>query len=156
MQAWITNILPQMSNLMRLESVVCYIGQDGGPPIIKTSSLASQNGSETQTVVPQNTAYLIRKRTDAAGRRGRGRIYLPGVREDQVDAVGVVTTAKVGSFNTSFAAWRTALVTAVGARHYPPVILHRSEGAGIEPAPTPVVTLVCDARVATQRRRLRR
>jgi len=42
-----------------------------------------------------------------------------------------------------------------GTSAYPPVVLHRSEGAGVEPAPTPILSFQAESKIATQRRRLR-
>jgi hypothetical protein len=138
-----------------LEQVVTYAGNDG-PPFVNVSSLAKIAGTQTPAVVPQNTAYLIRKRTDLAGRRGRGRMYVPGVSEADSGATGMVLASAVTAWQTAFNNWFNDLTVTVGNRFYPPAVLHRSEGIGVEPLPTLVTSFVVDSRVATQRRRLRR
>ncbi len=143
-----------MQNPYTFSHVVAYIGNDG-PPTVRTSTLAPAAGAGGSSVVPSNTAYLIRKRTDLAGRRGRGRFYLPGVPESVVNEVGDLTPAQQTAGQATVDAWYGLLATAVGARLYPPAVLHRSEGAGIEPLPTLVTKFVMEKRVATQRRRMR-
>lgn len=155
MTAFGDNIMPQLNANYELQGVTCYIGQDAPSSLIATSSLPAVAGSKGTDAVPQNTAYLVRKRTDLAGRRGRGRMYIPSVIDTEVDDQGRLTTASQLSWTTSLDNWMADLTTAVGARLYPPVVLHRSEGIGVEPLPTPVQSFVIDPVVATQRRRLR-
>lgn len=143
-----------MASVYTLTGVTVYVGNDG-PPSVFTSTVAPSTAVGGGTCVPPNTAYLIRKRTDLAGKRGRGRFYLPGVREDQVDNVGNVLPATQTVLNTALESWHDYLTGGTGARLYPPVVLHRSEGIGVEPPPTPITTFVTDGKVATQRRRLR-
>lgn len=143
-----------MSNDYTLEFVAAYIGQDG-PTLVTISDVSPIPGTSSDAVVPQNTAYLVRKRTDLGGRRGRGRFYLPGVSEAGVDAVGALGTAHRDALQTAVDDWYDFLTAGVGARLYPPVVLHRSEGIGTEPAPTPITSFVVESKVATQRRRLR-
>ncbi len=150
-----TKVVEQlMSNAYQLREVVVYEGTDG-VPLVSVSSLAPYFGTGVSPVIPQNSAYLIRKRTDLAGRRGRGRMYLPSVIETVVDAKGDLTIAWRGTVQEKFNDWYTALTTAGTGGTFPPAVLHRSEGAGFEPPPTLVTTFVVDQRIATQRRRLR-
>lgn len=150
-----TNIVtPLMSDEYTLEYVATYIGQDG-PTLVNLSDETPVTGTVTASIVPQNTAYLIRKRTDLGGRRGRGRMYLPGVLENDVDSVGGLSTTITVPLQAGFDAWYDDLTAMVGGRLYPPVVLHRSEGIGAEPPPTPVTRFVVENKVATQRRRLR-
>lgn len=153
--AFASNLMPSMSNEYTLEAVTSYVGQDGGPPLVVGSSASAVVGGSADLVLPQNCAYLVRKRTDAAGRRGRGRMYIPGVDESNVDERGNILPAHVAAWQTAFNNWLDDLTTAVGARLYPPVVLHRSEGIGVEPPPTPVTSFVVESIIATQRRRLR-
>lgn len=148
-------VMPNASTVTTLQGVTVYVGQDGGPPLVLTSSSVPVSGPNSAQLVPQNTAVLVRKRTDAAGRRGRGRFYFPEVGEESVDNVGNLSSASLASWQAAFDAWHEYLTAGVGARLYPPVILHRSEGIGAEPPPTPITRMVVDERVATQRRRLR-
>ncbi len=153
--AMVPGMIPVISSAYTLTHVTLYIGQDGGPTVVHESTSEPVEG-EAGTPCPPNTAVLIRKRTDLAGRRGRGRFYIPGVAESIVEANGNLTAP-------GKAAWDEAVVdfysrvnnVDIGAVAYPPVVLHRSEGIGVEPIPTPISLFAVEAKVATQRRRLR-
>lgn len=137
-----------------LDNVTVYLGQDG-PTLVNISDQPAEVGGGSFNVQPPNVAYLIRKRTDLGGRRGRGRFYMPCVSESTVDAVGNVSTTAQTNIQTALDDWMTALTDTIGSRLYPPVVLHRSEGIGTEPPPTPITRFTIDSKVATQRRRLR-
>lgn len=154
--AWVDNILPSISDDYTLSHVTLYVGQDGGPPLVVDSTLSNSTGGLSNAPLPQNCAHLVRKRTDSSGRRGRGRLYIPGVPEGEVDSAGNLSTVYRDAMTTSANGLLTDLETGVaGLPATPMVILHRSEGIGTEPPPTPVVTMVCETKIATQRRRLR-
>ena len=152
---WATHIISQLSQPTTLIGVDVYVGQDGPDPLVVVSGEDPVSGPNTNNLAPQNCAILVRKRTDAAGRRGRGRLYLPEVAEAVVDNVGNLSTSYRDDIQAAFDAWYEELTAGVGFRLYPPVVLHRSEGAGEEPPPTPIQSLVVEGRIATQRRRLR-
>lgn len=154
--AFAANWMSEMSNQYKLVSCTSYVGQDGGSPAVYVSTLGPYPGENSGSVVPQNTAYLIRKRTDVAGKRGRGRFYLPGVRESVVDQAGNVHPDQVTAINLAASNWYDDLTSSPGLTYYPPYVLHRSEGIGIEPAPSAITSFRCENIVATQRRRLRR
>lgn len=154
---WKTEPLVLMSNQYTSVGVDVYIGQDGGPPLVANSTTVSATGGATGGPLPQNCAALVRKRTGAAGRRGRGRMYWPGVAEGDVGPTGVLTEALRTSLQNRYAAWLALLVASpAGSGPVPPVILHRAEGTGVEPPPTVITAFQVDTRVATQRRRLRK
>lgn len=141
-------------NVYSFVGVTAYIGQDG-PTLVVPSTQAATTGPATSVSLPQNSSWLIRKRTDLGGRRGRGRMYLPGIAESNVDHAGNINAGNVTFAQAAFDGWYDFLTGGVGARLYPPVVLHRSEGAGVEPAPTPVTMFTVESKIATQRRRLR-
>ena len=107
-------------------------------------------GSTTSPVVSPNVAALIKKNTAAGGRTGRGRMYMPGIPEGQVNSDGVMVSAFREAITNELGTFRLGLETA----GIPMALLH---GAG-SPVSTPIAItgLVCDTKVATQRRRLRR
>lgn len=134
------------------------IGQDGGPPVIAESS-QSAAGGYGGAPLPQNCALLVKKRTGLAGREGRGRIYQPGIPENQVDAVGALDSTALADGTAAWSGYLSALSAAAGGAisgpPVPMVLLHTDPQAGVTPGPTPVTSLVVDSRIATQRRRLR-
>lgn len=146
-----------INNAYALTGVSLYVGQDGGPPAVFESTEAEAPFTLTGNALPQNCAVLMRKRTSLAGRRGRGRCYIPGILEASVDSKGLIAPASVDAWQASADQWMDWLDgTEPGSVAYPPVVLHRSEGIGEEPPPTPVLLFQIDEILATQRQRLRR
>lgn len=151
-----TNIMPL------LNQIITHVGteirwQNAAPPADPLVGFAASgvNGDATDAgVVPQNTAFLMHKRSSFPGRSGRGRCYLPAVAEADVNNVGVVRSAVVTAFNAAFEDWRTDI--AASASFLFMAILHDSAGAAAADAPRPVASINLDGVVATQRRRLRR
>jgi hypothetical protein len=104
-------------------------------------------GSGTATPPPINTAMLVSKQTGIAGRKYRGRCFVPwGVAESSVDSVGVITSGTVASMQTSWDNTVIALTTA----GVPLVLLH-SDGS----TPTSVIGVRVEARCGTIGRRMR-
>lgn len=155
MEAWIDSIGSGYNLDTSVTGVTVYVGGGSGGTEVYTSSLSPFTGPNSNALVPQNTAILIRKRTDLAGKRGRGRLYIPEVPEGSVDAVGTLVPADRAAWQARASALLANLTTAEPGWNLPMVVLHRSEGAGVEPPPTPVLNLVVESKVATQRRRLR-
>lgn len=127
--------------------VTLYVGQDGGPPTV-FENVTPVVGTNAGPALPPNCAFLVQKRSASAGRRNRGRMFMPagvGVGEDSVPATGVMLEAQ-----------RIVLQTRVNAWTDPTdhVIFHDSETVGAG-APVPITLFVLQARLATVRRRLR-
>lgn len=129
--------------------------QDAAPPAPPEIGVYSNTvvGGNPQGAIPQNTAYLVHKRTALGGRSGRGRFYLPGVGESVIDGTGVLDPATKAVFQTRLTQFLTDLEASPNIAGM--VLFHDSLGAGAALPPTPVTSLVIDNRCATQRRRLR-
>ncbi len=82
-------------------------------------------------------------------------MYVPGIGEASVDHLGALTTAARNGLQGNVSAFWNDLAGPGALVPLPPVILHRSEGIGVEPVPTPILQFVVDLRIATQRRRMR-
>lgn len=151
------NVMPALTNDYTFTGVTLYVGQDGGPPLVVTSVNSDVPGAGSASGLPQNCAMLWRKRTDLAGRRGRGRIYLPGLEEGLVNEAGIIESVALAAFQAQADAWYAALNDdLISTGPYTPVVLHRSEGIGVEPPPTVITLFEVDELIATQRGRLRR
>jgi hypothetical protein len=123
------------------------------------------NGAAAASVgaVP-SVAYLIRKNT-ANRPRGRsdGRIYLPGVPEDQVDNAGVLSSAQRNNVVTGIDAFYAGVTdNPIGSdvNRWLVVLettpLSRAPGTqSVTVGSRRVTSLTVDQKVATQRRRLR-
>jgi hypothetical protein len=124
------------------------VGQPSGLPITYEGTQAPVVGTNAGPPLPPNSAFLVRKRSALGGRPHRGRMYLPagiGVGEDSVPATGVMLEAQRSVLQT-----RVNAAFGVGDK----VILHDSLTPGAL-TPTLITALTLEARLATQRRRLR-
>jgi hypothetical protein len=117
-----------------------------GDAVSITRSVSIGGGEPTSAAPPQVT-YLLQKITGFAGRKNRGRMYLPGVSETHVGPNGQITGAKL----TELAGLAAAALSNWATNGAELVILHT------DPAdtPRPVVELSPSTLSATQRRRLR-
>lgn len=148
-------VMAGFPTVVSLASTTVYL-QSSAPPADPVIGVAvgTVAGTDARAVVPQNTAYLVHKRSAVAGRAGRGRLYLPGVAEAAVNAVGQVDPGQVSGYQALLTTWLAAIASALASDGM--VVLHDSDGAYSAASPYPVTSLVMDNRVATQRQRLRR
>ena len=147
-EGWDAEIAPWISDGFELTSVLVKYGPDATGPSIEIG--ASVNGEHAGVGAPPNVAYLLKKITADGGRAGRGRLYVPGVPEAQVDSAGLLTSTVRNGLDAGWEAFAAAFVAeAIGF-----VVLHQ-DGSPIS-TPSPITSLVVDNRVATQRQRLRR
>lgn len=124
---------------------------------------AGTGGATYANPLPQNCALLVHKRTATGGRRGRGRIYMPWVNEQNVDANGVIATTQLATYQTAWSGILTdlnALDTGTagdfGDTFAHMFVLHSPKGGVSGGPPSQVTALQCDSTIATQRRRLRK
>lgn len=133
-----------MSTGVSHQSVLLKYGPNVTGPQFEHAGIGT--GTANSPMAPPNTAWLIRKRTALGGRANRGRCYIPGVLEQQVNEGGQVLSPTLADLQTAANDWLAGLTTL----EMPMVILHTSSSD-----PTEVSSLVADPLVATQRRRLR-
>jgi hypothetical protein len=149
-----TTIVPLLSNRAHLvkTTVVMQLGAN------KESGEQFSTGPVAGTATPQlmvsNVAVLIRKKTSLAGRKHRGRFFMPGAGNDINDAANdqdAMTSAKLATWQTAFTAFYDGLKDSSDGDPLHAVILH--------PPPDNTVTAIdsfdVQARLATQRGRLR-
>ena len=163
-EAWRDQVMPLLTDDVTLDEVVVKLGPDDVGPT--ASSAYSTAGTIVTENTPPNTAYLVKKTSNLGGRRGRGRIYIPGVDETKVTSDGRLEATKLGQLQTAMDAFEGEVALA----GFPLMILHnpatiwvledgqprREPTADPIPVPTPVLDLIVQSTVATQRRRLRR
>jgi len=118
------------------------VGQDGGPPVT-IEEPRSVIGTENAIGPPNNCALLIKKVTGLGGRKGRGRMFLP------VFNFGGDNFLANGNLGGGV---KTTMDTALAGllADFDWVLLHSDSTP-----PTPITALVCDPKLATQRRRMR-
>lgn len=112
--------------------------------------LGPETGFLSGALLPANTAWLIQKLTGFAGKKNRGRCFLPAVPAATPQGINpnLVDTAQLASMQTQWDDFRTGLVTA----DLLPVILHQQ---GVADPPRMVTQFVVSPRFATQRGRMR-
>lgn len=140
---WGTNF-----TLLGVELVAGTQTQGKGPYLSFHSDLAAVAGTSAAKRSPNNTAALVRKDTSTPGRRGRGRMFLPGWIPDaniaengNIDSA--VRTTRQGLLNT----WHARLLT----DGLDPVLFHDTAPE----APSAVNSFTLAPKMATQRRRMR-
>jgi hypothetical protein len=104
-------------------------------------------GGLAQGAGPQE-AWLGIKQTGVGGRKFKGRFYLPGVPEANVNSGGFLTGSEPADMQAQVDEWLAALA----ADELGPYLLHEDVGTD----PTLIVTVSVETLIATQRRRLRR
>jgi hypothetical protein len=153
MKPVVQQMLPNAATL--LKTSVALSGGVGVDPGTAERVDPQAGGRVGSTLLTQNTAWLIKKTTAVGGRRNQGRWFVPGVPDVSVNDVGAVNAAEVTNWNTALETYVNAL--SAGGVVDDLVILHgQGTGGGGPLAPTVIIEMRCDLRVATQRRRLRR
>jgi hypothetical protein len=146
---WLLNsgLYQSVANDVAVTSVLCKFGPNNtGPSFLEVANEPGSGG----TGGPPNTAFLVHKQTSLGGRAGRGRFFLPGVPEAVVNSNGLLTSGTATAVNNRL----SDFIGEMTASGVVPVVLH-NEGSPIV-IPTAITAMTCDAKVATQRRRLRR
>lgn len=108
----------------------------------------STGGATAHTAATPNVAFLFHKQTGNGGRAERGRWYLPGVSEQDVDAVGVVVGSKLTELAANLGNYLDGLTT----NHFAPFLLHNDP---LRP-PSAITQIAISPLAATQRRRMRK
>ena len=146
--AWVNaDISLSLSSDVDLAEVMVKFGPDAtGPSAVVTKV----DGGAAATPASPNTAILVKKVTALGGRAGRGRMFIPGVPEAQVDAGGNIDNGWLANLQTAIDDFAASMEVA----GWSPALLH-GVGSPIT-EPTSITGLVADPKVATQRRRLRR
>src|ERR1700754_1074391 len=102
---WRDNILPLQTSDLALTGCMVKHGPNAtGPTGIY---LATEPGEGPASASPSNCALLVRKITAAGGRTGRGRMYVPGLSDTQIDPGGAIDVATVAEYQVAFGALQT-------------------------------------------------
>jgi hypothetical protein len=124
-----------------------------GGELVVAEKVATVAGANAPPILPSNNTFLVKKRTVEGGRANRGRWYLPGVREGSVDDLGVIAPATVSSISSKCEEYRTTV--AASGLTASLCLLHSPRPLNAQPAPTVITQMICDGKIATQRRRIR-
>lgn len=154
-QNWMNTVGIFLSADVRMTGVRLTVGQDG-PDNLTIFVPMEIVGPASYDMLPQNCALLVQKQTPQPGRKGKGRLYIPGVlQENKVNAVGGIDGTFLTDFQTQLDAFLTIMNEGEpGLDPLPLYLLHNNYGAAT-PLPSSIVALVGQSTIATQRRRLR-
>ena len=143
---------PLTNNALTLDRVTLAVGDDGpggsvdsdAPPIPMTSGA---------TFGPVAQCVIARKITNTLGRRGRGRMFLPGtISGGNVDENGNLSAGIITSFTNALNGFVSGLQTGFAVEYAtPPVLLHT-----VAPVtPTPIESMVPSSVLGWVRGRIR-
>lgn len=151
---YVDHILPVLCSSVRVRSasfidLSSSSGQTG--EVVPTATGTALIGGVTTEALPPQVAYLAR--LGGVSDRGvrNGRMYLPGVRKDEVDDRGDVSGTVVTTVQTAVTAFISGVLAAAGG---PLLIVHNPSGGTV--TTTEVLGSVVETPTATQRRRLKR
>lgn len=145
---WVSTVHQRMSSAVELVLTTMRMPTESGDVTLEHSS--ASGGFLSGDIAPPNAAYLVQKRTGFAGKKNRGRMYLPSVLMSSLTSnrSDLVAVGPLGALQTQLDAF-LALLEADSTFM---VILHQE---GIADAPRRVTSLLAVERLATQRGRLR-
>jgi hypothetical protein len=146
--AWVDNMIPRQVNTVTLSNTHVKFGPNATGPAADAGSPTAGGGGNPG--ISTQVAALVHKTTLFGGHAGRGRMFVPGLMESDVNQAGVLDSGTLGAWQTSV----DGLLSDLGTALLIPVLLH---GVG-SPLSTPstITDFTVDSTVATQRRRLRR
>ena len=147
--AWNGTIRTVQSNQVTLDEVYVKAGPNATGPDGSFPSGAS--GAIGGNCSPPSVAVLVRKSTATGGKRGRGRMYWPGVPEDYINSAGELPSGSLSAWQTQATAFRQYILDSL----LPPVLLH-SPGISVVPAPLDITAFTVLGVAGTQRQRMRR
>lgn len=135
---------PSLTTGTNLEATRVKFGPNSTGPFATFSE--QYTGLNPDQGLPPNTAALLKKQTASGGRSGQGRMFLPGLTEAQVAGNGDWLSGYLATLQTQASDWLTAIEGITTGMF----LFHTASSD-----PTKVTGLGVDAKVATQRRRLR-
>lgn len=143
---------PETSSALTLDRVTLTVGDDG-PGGSVDSSTAPTAMTRSGTYPPTACSAIARKVTNVLGRRGRGRMFLPGVlSESEIDQDGTVAATRRTSLDAALANFYELLDEGDGGQFpLPPFLFHTQAPAD----PTPIVQLTVSDLVGWIRGRIR-
>jgi hypothetical protein len=162
--AWGNRIMPQLANSCAMTTVS---GKDLSTQEGDSVELggAQVNGSLVGEIGPPQVTALIQKVTALGGRSRRGRLYLSGVRDVDVDGgMGVLVAGYRTALQNAFSSFLGDIQAIGGTSDEQMVVVSRYKGVDVDGKPiarpaglvTPITALLVTQSIATQRDRNRR
>lgn len=151
MLSYASNMAAITDNDLVLDHVTLAVGSDG-PGGSVDSSLTPIPMTSSGTFGPVAIAVLARKVTNELGRRGRGRMFLPGTNlESGTEPDGSITSGYRTSIQSGIDGFMDDLVAGTGYVPAEPVLLHSAAPTD----PTPITRLAITDIVGVVRGRIR-
>ena len=82
----------------------------GAAPLVWDDTGTEAGIAGASVYSPPSVSYVVSKRTNIGGRAFRGRMYLPGVQEGDVDEAGIIAGARVNTTQATLDALKVALL----------------------------------------------
>lgn len=158
-QSYAETLLANTANTLTLTRVTLAVGQDG-PGGSVVSSLPPEDGGQAGSFEVISMAVIARKVTNSLGRRGRGRMFLPGIlASNDADIDGNINPTDLALWQTKLDQFWAALTIGfetsepplVQTPPTPPVLLHSEAPT----TPTPIQSLAAQPVVGWIRGRIR-
>lgn len=116
----------EMTSQLTLDRVTLTVGQDG-PGGSVDSDTAPDSFTRSGEFPPTSLSCIVRKVTNDLGRRGRGRMFIPGiVSENEVGQDGSIAASRRTAINNLMDAWYENLAYNATLSSLQPVLFHSS------------------------------
>ena len=143
--------MPPLSNELTWKKIIVtdIESADG----VQYSQEGSIVGGFSDSSLPANAALVYSWRTGFSGRSMRGRTYVPGIPQTKQETPQTITEA----FRAGQAVVAEALLTRLNAASMPLVVASYVNGGAPRTTPiaTPITTVLVNATLDTQRRRIK-
>ena len=145
---FVATVMTRLTSAVSLDGLTAIATGAGGPQSFEV--IDEQLGFLSGALLPANCAWLVQKLTGFAGKKNRGRCFLPGVPVEGIQGINpnLHDTGQLAAMQTEWNDFYSALITA----DLLPVILHQE---GVADAPRAVTEFRVNERLATQRGRMR-
>lgn len=157
--AWQDHVLEVIGNQYTFDgtSYIDLDSEDGQTGEVAPDPAKNLSGQGSGAQLPPNCGYLIHKRLESSSRGTRsGRMFLVGIGEGAVDNNGDIDSGVVTAISEAMEDFKDA----VNGEYFSPANYTSNMAVVHQPSVgdtsfTEIESMVCDSRVATQRRRLR-
>lgn len=143
--AWTDNIAALVVNDLTLSSVLVKFGPNADGPAVEVGS--GQTGAAGGAGMTPQNALLVNKLTNFGGRKGRGRLFLPGITEGTADESGVIAGGTVAIYQAGFDGFLADMISG-GVQ---PKLLHNDATT-----PYDITSFAVQSLMATIKARIRR
>jgi hypothetical protein len=125
--SWATNIMPAANNQLYLYSTRTQLMVSGAIQVWESFRSGFVNGAQTGQCLPSATAVLVQKHSGLAGRKNRGRMFMPGISASDVASGGdpnSLSATRLVTWQNAFTALYTDMIDSSPGPQLNPIILH--------------------------------